>query len=326
MKRRSCLVLLAAIVCGCSGGDQPAGPKTGELKIAVIPKGTTHKFWQSVHYGAEQAAKELGGVEILWKGAMEESDRAGQIAVVEDFINKQVDGVCLAPLDSQSLISVVRDAKSEGIPTVIFDSGLDDDQIVSYVATDNYNGGVLGARRLAEVMGGKGNVIIMRYSPGSESTEQREKGFLETIEKEFPDIKILVSNQHAGTTVQSATTNCQQVLGNHKDEVNGVFTVCEPNNTGMLNALEAEGLAGKVKFVGFDTSSRFIEAMKEGKMHGIVLQDPVRMGELAVKTMVAHLRGEKVETRVVTGEHVATPENMDTPEMQRLLAPPTEAN
>jgi len=134
-------------------GDAPANPK---YRIAVIPKGTTHEFWKSVHFGAAKAAKEAGNVEILWKGPLHENDGEGQINVVQEFITKKVNGIVIAPLDSQALIGPIRDAKDHGIPTVIFDSGLGDESvIVSYVATDNYNGGALAARRLAETLGAK---------------------------------------------------------------------------------------------------------------------------------------------------------------------------
>ncbi len=125
-----------------------------KYRIAVIPKGTTHEFWKSVHAGAARAAKEAGNVEVLWKGPLQENDTEGQINVVQEFITKKVDGIVLAPLDSQALVAPVRDAKEHGIPTVIFDSALADESIiVSYVATDNFHGGALAARRLAEVLG-----------------------------------------------------------------------------------------------------------------------------------------------------------------------------
>jgi ribose transport system substrate-binding protein len=328
-----------ALLCGCpASGPSTSGPSRQpsagatadssrssagkKYQIAVIPKGTTHVFWKSVHAGAENAARELGNVQVFWKGPILENDTDGQISVVQDFITKQVDGIVLAPNDSQSLVASVQQAKEAGIPTVIFDSGLDDEEtIVSYVATDNYRGGVLAAERLGEVLGGKGGVIMMRYKQGSESTEQREKGFLETLEKEFPGIDVLSSNQYSGTTPESSLDVAQQLLTKYGDEVDGAFAVCEPNGAGMLGALEAQELAGKVTFIGFDPSEVLIDAMRAGKLHGIVLQDPVKMGYLGVKTMVAHLEGQPVEKRIATGEYIATPENMDTPEMAKLLNP-----
>lgn len=322
------VLVLALTACGCSGGGSAGvetGGKTGgrKYRLAVIPKGTTHEFWKSVHAGAEQAAKEFGPAEILWKGSHLEDDRDGQISIVQDFITQRVDGICLAPLDSQALVPYVREAAQEKIPTVIFDSALDDESaIVSYVATDNYQGGVLAARRLVEAMEGKGNVILLRYNQGSDSTELREQGFLETLEKEFPEVVVLSSDQYSGTTPETSLDKAQQLLIRFRDQVNGVFSVCEPNTTGMYKALEQEGLAGKVKFVGFDPSPRLIEALRAGKLHGIIVQDPVKMGYEAVKTLIEHIQGKPVEKRISTGETVATPENLDDPEIRNLLHPP----
>lgn len=309
-------VLLLAVGCG------PQAQKSSVLRIAVIPKGTTHEFWKSVHYGAEQAAKELGNVTILWKGPVQENDREGQIGVVQDFIVQQVDGICLAPLDSQALVPYVQEADEKKVPVVIFDSGLDDEShIVSYVATDNRVGGNLAGKRMGEVLGGKGNVVLLRYNQGSESTHQREEGFLETLKNEFPDIKVLSSDEYAGTTPDESLSKAGQVLRRHRDDVNGIFAVCEPNATGVLGALQDLDLAGKVKFVAFDPNVPLVNGLSDGSVDGIVLQDPVKMGYLAVTTMVKHLRGEQVEKRISTGEYVATPENKETPEMQALLKP-----
>ncbi|MEX2119741.1 MAG: substrate-binding domain-containing protein [Pirellulales bacterium] len=323
---RLLLVLLGSLLAaGCQpSGRNPSavGGANKKYRIAVIPKGTTHEFWKSVHAGADKAARELGNVEVLWKGPLLENDREGQINVVQDFVTQQVDGICLAPLDSQGLVAAVKDAKASEIPTVIFDSGLDDESIiVSYVATDNYQGGVLAARRLVETLDGKGDVILLRYNPGSESTEQREAGFLDTLEQEFPEINILSSNQYSGTTPEKSLEQAQQLLLKFHDEVDGVFAVCEPNSTGMLGALEGEGLAGKVKFIAFDPSPTLVRAMAEGKIDGIVLQDPVNMGYLGVKTLMAHIEGKPVEKQISTGEFIATPDNMNEPDMHRLLHP-----
>src|SRR5687768_9019028 len=158
---------------------------------------------------------------------------------------------------------------------------------------------------------GRSGVVLLRYNPGSESTEQREKGFLETLSKDYPSIEVISSDQYAGTTPESALDKASDVLNKYQDRVTGIFAVCEPNANGVLGALENTGLAGKVKALVFDPSPALIKALTDGKVHGIVLQDPVTMGYLGVKTMVAHLDGSKVETRIVTGEYVATPENMN---------------
>ena len=325
---RRLLPLIALLLAGCpapenaESGQPSRGAGSQSYRIAVIPKGTTHEFWKSVHYGAEQAAKELGGVEVLWLGPREEGDRDGQISVVQNFVTQQVDGIVLAPLDSQGMIGPVSEAVEAGIPVVIFDSALDDDSlIVSYVATDNFRGGQLAAEEMAKRLDGKGNVILLRYNSGSESTMQREEGFLSKL-KEYPEIKVISSDQYAGTTPESSLEKAQQVLDKYRNEVDGVFAVCEPNANGVLAAMEGTRLDRDVVLIGFDPNERMVGALAAGEMKGIVLQDPVQMGYLAVKNMVAHLKGEEVARRISTGETVATPENMKEEAIDKLLHPP----
>lgn len=326
---RTLLLLLLACCVGCGSGQsvkrEPAkGTKKGPdetYRIAVIPKGLTHEFWQSVHFGAEKAAKELGNVEVIWQGPHNESNTAEQISMVEAMITKRVDGIVLAPIDSQGLIEPVQKANANNIPVVVFDSGLDDEEIiVSYVATDNYNAGAMAGKHLGELLNGEGNIVLLRYKVGSESTTQREEGFLDAIKK-FEGINILSSDQYSGTTPRESIETSENLLQTHGDEVDGIFTVCEPNTLGMLDALESHQMAKDVKFIGFDPAPRFEDAMQEGKIDGIMLQDPVQMGYLAVKTVVAHLNGESVEKRISTGEYLATPENFKEERYQELLHP-----
>ena len=168
---------------------------------------------------------------------------------------------------------------------------------------------------------GSSGVILLRYNPGSESTEQREKGFLETLNKEYPSIKVISSDQYAGTTPESALDKATDVLNKYRGRVTGIFAVCEPNATGVLGALENTDLAGEVKALVFDPNPAIIKGLSDGKLHGVVLQDPVAMGYLGVKTMIAHLEGNPVEKRIVTGDYVATPDNMNDNKMKELLAP-----
>jgi ribose transport system substrate-binding protein len=311
-------LLLAGACSGTTSRGQARAPE--KLKIAVIPKGTTHEFWKSVHYGAAKAATELG-VEVIWLGPLQENDREQQITVLQNFITQGVDGICLAPLDSQALVPPVREAQREGIPVVIFDSGLDDKgSFVSYVATDNFHGGELGAECMAQLLQGKGNVILLRYTQGSESTTQREEGFLSKI-KEYPGIRVISSDQYAGTSSESSLDKAQQLLNKFRGQVDGIFCVNESSAEGMLGALEEAGVASEIAFIGFDSSPRMVQALRDGKMKGIVLQDPVTMGYMAVKSMVDHLRGTAVPERISTGEAVGMQANMDEPKMHQLLHP-----
>ena len=295
-------------------------------KRQVIPKGATHEFWKSIHAGAVKAELELPGVRIDWKGPTKEDDREQQINVVENFISKGVDGIVLAPLDDVALARPVREASRAGISVVVMDSGLDAEvgkDYVSYVATGNYGGGEKAARRLGELLNGKGKVLMMRYQIGSESTQQREQGFLDVLAKEFPAIELVSADQYGGATTESSFTKAENIL-NRFSELDGIYCPNESTTFGMLRALQESGRAGKVKFVGFDTSEKLIQAMAAGELHGLVVQNPINMGYLAVKTLVAHLRGETVEPHIDTGSAVATPENMNEPHIRELLAPPFE--
>ena len=169
-------------------GENLSGARKKKWRILVIPKGTTHEFWKTIHFGAKKAADELGTVDLVWQGPQKEDDRLQQIQLVQTAIASRIDGIVLAPLDSRALVKPVEEAVARGIPVVIIDSALDSNKISSFVATNNENGGALAARRLGQLLKGQGKIILMRYMVGSASTEAREKGFTETMAKEFPGV------------------------------------------------------------------------------------------------------------------------------------------
>jgi ribose transport system substrate-binding protein len=318
---RYLMLFLALAVFGARAGEK-------SYTIAVVPKGTTHEFWKSIHAGAEKARQELAAkgvqVEIIWKGPLREDDRDQQIQVVENFTSRHVSGIVLAPLDSQAMVNPVNSAVESGIPVVVMDSGLKSDKYLSFVATDNFKGGQLAGQFMAKLLHEKGNVILLRYAVGSNSTEEREKGFLDAISK-FPEIKVISSDQYAGPTVETAYQASQNLLNRFGNEVNGVFCVAEPATIAMTKALRDIGKAGgKVKMVGFDAGSKSVLDMKNGDVQGLAVQNPILMGYLAVTTMVKHLQGEGVDKRIDTGVVLISPENMDQPEMNDLLHPPLD--
>jgi len=291
--------------------------KSNKTTIAVIPKGATHEFWKSVHAGAVKAAGELN-VDIIWKGPQKEDDRSQQITVVEDFITRQVDGIILAPLDDKALVKPVEEAISRNIPVVIIDSGIKSDKIVSFIATDNYQGGILAGEKLAQLLNKKGKVLLVRYQEGSDSTTNREKGFIDAVKK-YPGIKI-VAEQYGGATTESAYKIAENMI-NANPGFNGIFCCNESTTFGTLRALEDSGKAGKVKFVGFDSSKKLVEALSRNVIQGLIVQNPMKMGELGVKTIMNHINKVQVEKRVDTGVVVATPENMNNPEIKQVLEP-----
>jgi ribose transport system substrate-binding protein len=300
---------------GCSGTDTTEE----NITIAVIPMGTTHEYWKTIHAGSVKASREVG-VNIIWKGPLKEDDRDEQIQIVENFIAANVNAIVLAPLDDRALIRPVSEAKNRGIPTVIIDSALQEDFHVSFVSTDNYRGGVMGAEYIGKLMQGRGKLILVRVNEGSASSTNREEGFLDTIKSTFPEIEILSDNQYAGITTETAYRTCENLL-NRFSEVDAIFTPNESTTFGCLRALQDSGIAGKIIFVGFDSSKKLIEALGKGEIHGLVIQNPFKMGYLGVRIAVSCLKGEEYENRVDTGATVATPENMHDPVINKLLSP-----
>ncbi|MGE5609680.1 MAG: substrate-binding domain-containing protein [Bacillota bacterium] len=324
-----CLAMFVAVGCGkgdgsgkAKGGSDAKAASAGgdqKLRIAVIPKGTTHVFWKSVEAGVKKAGQELG-VEIIWKGPLKESDRADQIKLVEQFVSEGVAGILLAPLDSEALARPVQSAMEKKIPVVVFDSGLKGEagkDFVSFVATNNRKGGEMAGEQLMKLLNNKGNVVLLRYSVGSGSTEEREAGFLDVMKKNT-DIKMLVDNRYGGATVGEAKSESMKLIDQLK-LANGIFASNESATLGMLGALRDNDLAGKVAFVGFDATPPLVEALRKGEVKALVAQDPTRMGYEGVKTLVAHLKGQKVPAVVDTGVKMLTPESLNDPEIRKFL-------
>jgi len=260
------IIIFSSCLWYCGGSDDKKESSGEEKKfsIAVIPKGTTHEFWKSINAGAVKASLEFD-VEIFWKGPLKEDDREEQLQIVETFISKKVSAIVLAPLDDRSLVRPVNDAKIQGIPTIVIDSGLQGDAHESFVATDNYKGGVLAAERLGELLDGKGKIIMLRYQEGSASTTNREQGFWDTIKSKFPGIEFLSDNQYAGATVETGYQASENLL-NRFTKVDAIFTPNESSTFGCLRALQDRGLAGKIIFVGFDSSEKLIEALEKREL------------------------------------------------------------
>jgi len=304
---------------------QAAETKARKLTIAVIPKGATHNFWKSIHAGALMAASERGNLEIVWKSGLKEDDRDSQIKVVEDMITRKVDGIVLAPLDDVALRPVVNDAVQNGIPMVIIDSDLKTEKYTSFVATDNYVGGTKAGELLAQLLKGKGRVVMLRFAEGSASTMKREQGFLDAMKK-HPGIEVVSSNQYGGATTETAYKASENLLAPYRKpdgslNLDGIFCCNESTCFGMLRALQDGKWAGKVTFVGFDSSAMLVKALENKELDGTILQDPVNMGYLGVKTLVSHLEGKKVELRIDTGSTAVTFENMNQPDIRKLLEP-----
>lgn len=327
--------LAVSLLAGCgdnsSGGSAATGTAGASgkrpLKIAVIPKGTTSEYWKVVHAGAVKAQMELAptqSVEILWKGSVKEDQSADEISVVEDMFNNKVDAIVLAPNNADALAPIVDTAAKKNIPVVIIDSAVKTDSYKSFVATDNKKGGHMGGAELARELGGKGKVIMLRYQEGSASTEDREQGFLDAMKE--AGITPVDVDKHGGVTADACQKAAENLLAAYTKDgaltIDGIFCPNYPTTFGMLRALEDAKLAGKVKFVGFDSDVILAQAVKDKKIDALVVQDPVNMGYQGVLTAVKLANGDAGVPRAVdTGVHLVTTDNVNTAESKEILTP-----
>ncbi|NNM85648.1 MAG: substrate-binding domain-containing protein [Phycisphaerales bacterium] len=310
--------LSAVALTGCSKEAESGSKK---LTIAVIPSGSTDVYWQYVHAGALQAGKKLG-VDIDFQGPVLDGDRNSQIQLIQNFIAEGVNGIVLAPCDQAALVPSVKQANAAHIPVVIMDSNLNGTpgkDFVSFVATDNFKAGEKAGNFMAKLLGGKGKVVVLRFIVGNISTINRAKGFEAAIAK-YPGITI-IANQFGGSSPSLCQQKAQDMLPDIQ-KADGVFCVNEISTFGMLRALSQANLLGKKRFVGFDWQSNYAPAIKANELNGVVVQNPVHMGYMAVKYVVEHIKGKSVPATLDTGCVIVTPKNFATPAIQQLLVVP----
>jgi len=310
VNRRSILLAFPALLASC-GGEK-------KRRIAVIPKSTAHLFWVSVHAGALAAAKKYGA-EVLWNGPATESDYSRQIQIVDSMIAQRVDGIAIAAAERKALVNVIDRAVAAGIPVVVFDSGLDTHSYLSFVSTDNYEGGKLGARKLAELLGGKGDVAIIMHAPGSFSTMDRERGFRDAMQAEFPGIRIVAEQFGMGDRAK-ARAAAENILSAH-ESLQGFFASTEPASAGISLALNSRQRNGKVKFVGFDSSDAMLDDLCAGTLHATVVQDAFRLGYDPVRILIEKTQGITPPKQLDLPARVVTAADLDKPEILKLLKP-----
>lgn len=316
---RPCWLLTPLLLLVACGGEVAGGAESaGAARVVVIPKGTTHQFWQAVDAGA-QAAGAAQGLAVTFKGPLQENDRAQQKQLVQQYVAEGVAGIALAPLDHKALVPEVKRATAKGIPVVIFDSALDAEvgqDFATFIATDNREGGKRAGAEMARLLGGEGKVVVLRYQVGSASTTAREEGFLEVVRA--AGLEVLVDNRYAGATTGEAKTAALN-LADALKQADGVFCPCEPVTNGMMLALDQLQMAGELKFVGFDVTAPLKQGLQEDKIHALVVQDPRRMGQLAVDSLHTLIDGGDVPHFVDTGCVLVTKSNMTDPGVAALL-------
>ncbi|HZS56116.1 MAG TPA: substrate-binding domain-containing protein [Bryobacteraceae bacterium] len=290
--------------------------RSHKTTIAVIPKASADIFWQSVHAGAVKGAQE-NNVAIVWDGPPNETDIAGEMQIMETMINRQVDAIAVAPSDRSAFKVVVNRAAAARIPVVIYDSGIDGGNYVTFVATDNYAGGQLGADRMGKVLGGKGNIIMIKTTPGGASTTAREDGFRNQLHAKFPNIQIL-DERYGMASIALSLAVAENMLTAHPN-LDGIFCSNESGSTGAAQALKERG--SKVKIVGFDSSPILIQELQSGIVDSLVIQDPFRMGETAVTQAAKAVRGEKTPKQMFLAPRLVTAADLSDPAVQAQIHP-----
>lgn len=321
MKRLSIVPLMLALCVGCTQqstvDDTAEGAGERQYDIAVIPKGLSHQFWTTVKAGAEAAGDEFDAT-ILWNGPDKETEVAKQIGIVEDMISRGVDAIVMAACDADALVDVIANAQAQGITVVTIDSGVNSDLPASFVATDNVDGAKAAAHALVELIGGSGEVALLPFVPGAATSDLREQGFKEGL-AEHPEVS-LTATQYSYSDVAKGMAAVEDMLASHP-ELKGIFASNEPGAIGAVEAVRAAGKSGTVKIVAFDASDNELAALKSGDIQALIVQNPFQMGYLGVKAAIDRIQGKEVEKRIDTGVTVVTQENLNTPEVQKLLNP-----
>ncbi|NBO64314.1 MAG: sugar ABC transporter substrate-binding protein [Acidobacteria bacterium] len=308
-------ILGAAVTTSCKQNEQ----KAKQPVIAVIPKGVSHSFWLTIKAGADAAGRELGAT-IDWKGAASETDIPGQINIVEDAINRKVDGIVIAPSHGESLVPIVLRAQREGIPVTIFDSGISTESYLSYVATDNRAGGRLAGQRMGERLNGKGKVAILGVKKGSVSTDEREEGFADELKERYPGIQ-LVQWLYGDASASKSLSVAEDILNAHPD-LNGMFASNESSTVGAVRAIRQRSSGSQVVLIGFDATPDLVNNVRDTSIDSLVIQNPQKMGYEGVRTILDKLAGREPARRIDTGVSLLTKDNVDTPEIQQLIKTP----
>jgi ribose transport system substrate-binding protein len=295
----------------------------GKMKIMVIPKGNDALFWKSVMVGTKLGTTALSNVEIIWKAPAAEDDLDQQISIFDQAVSENLSGIILSPINQNELVKSVAKAMEKNIPVLIFDSplkGTAGKDFISFVGINNRKAGSLAGDHMASLLKGSGKVVLLRYVKGQANTSEREEGFIEALKK-YDKIKLIEKDLYAGGSLNEAKKASKSIL-NKLNEANGVFCPNEVSTMGMLFTLQESKLAGKIKFVGFDTPPVVVDALKKGEVDALIAQDPARMGFQSVKTLVDHIRGKKVPSNVDVDIQVVTQQNLANPEIQKLLSLP----
>jgi ribose transport system substrate-binding protein len=311
--RRRCLLLIA-MAAGCR--------RSRRKLIGVVPKATSHLFFVSIHKGVDQAAKEFD-IDVLWNGPRDETDHTRQIQIVESMISQRVDALAISATDERALATPVERAIDAGIPVTVFDSGVNVENYVSFIATDNYGAGCTAARTLASLIGDRGTVGMVMHKPGGTSTVLRERGFEDTLAKEFSAVKVVA--QQFGMADSARSLAAAENILSARPDLSGIFASSEASSIGALQAIKNRKLSGIVRLITFDASRSHLDALREGTIDVMLVQDPIRIGYEAVRSLALKLRGETPPRRLDLPARQLVKADLDSREVQAFLAALTGA-
>lgn len=314
------LLLVAALLLGaCGGAAAPAGGGGGSAAkpyIPVISKGFQHQFWQAVKSGAEKAAADLN-VTITFEGPENESQVDKQIEMLQAALDKKPQAICFAALDSKAAIPLLDKAKAANIPVVGFDSGVDSDVPVATAATDNLKAAAFAADKMAELIGGEGEVAVIVHDQTSRTGIDRRDGFVNQIKAKYPKITI-VDIQYGGGDQLKSTDLAKAIIQAHPN-LKGFFGANEGSIIGVLNGVKESGKEGKITVIGYDAGKQQKDAVRSGVEAGAITQDPVGIGYKCVEAAVKALKGEKIDKTIDTGFKWYDKSNVDSADLKQLL-------
>lgn len=292
----------------------------GDLNIVFIPKSRDQDFWTFMRQGVDRAVREVGQIQLTWRGPAHNDDVDSQIEILRIYSRPGVDAIIIAPTDRSRLVGPIKHATALGIKVVAVDSALDGNAHVNFITTNNYAAGRLAAQHLSGLLGGQGTVALLRTIAGSGSTDDRANGFIDYLKRNAPRITI-VADEYGGGTRGKAARSAALLLEKYPN-VDGIFAVNESTCDGVLRALRRAGLAGTKKFVGFDTTVFLLDGLRKQEINGLVVQDPRQMGYLSMKAAAAAAKGTPVKESIIfTDAVVVTRGNYQNPEIQALLVP-----
>jgi ribose transport system substrate-binding protein len=305
-------LIVAAALAVCA----PVAKAADQPYIPVISKGFQHQFWQAVKLGSEKAAKQYN-VKITFEGPENESQVDKQMEMLQTALDKKPAAVCFAAVDSKAAIPLLERAKAEGIPVIGFDSGVDSDIPVTTAATDNIAAAAAAADKMAELIGGEGEVAIIAHDQTSRTGIDRVKGFTDQINSKYPNIKI-VDTQYGGGDALKSTDIVKAVIQGHPN-LKGYFGANEGSMKGLMNGVKESGMEGKIVMIGYDAGQQLLDEIRSGVVAGAITQDPIGIGYKCVEAAVKAINGETLPKTIDTGFHWYDKTNMDDPAIAPLL-------